>query len=331
MSQVLRRRFLVAAVALAAAGPLASFAQPQGKVWRVGFLAQRRVGPLDTDSFGGFPQRMRELGYVEGKNLMIEWRSAEGKLEPLPALAAELVRLGVDAIVVAGGPAASAAQKATATIPIVIGSASDPVATGLVRSLARPGGNITGLSNMAADLSPKHLDPLLATVPKLSRVALLANPEIPPHALALKTTQTAAQTVNVTVVAMEARTAEGIENAFSRMAREQVGAAIVVSYPLFTQHRREIAELALKYRIPLMCPFQEYVEAGNLMSYGYNPADLYRHAAIYVDKIFKGAKPADLPIEQPTKFELAVNLKTAKALGIKFPQSILVRADRVIE
>ena len=327
-----RRDAIVSLVVVGtAAWSLASFAQTRGKVWRVGFLAQRRVGPLDFDAFGGFPQRMRELGYVEGKNLVIEWRSADGKAEPLPALAADLVRLNVDAIVVAGGPAASAAQKATSTIPIVLGSVNDPVGSGFAQSLARPGGNITGLSNFSSDLTPKHLDLLLETVPKLSRVALLVNFESQAHALVLKAAQDVAQKIQVTVVAMEVRTAEGIEEALARMIREKVGAVIVASYPLFTQHRREIAQLALKYRMPFMCPFREYVEDGNLMSYGYSPADLYRHAAIYVDKIFKGAKPADLPIEQPIKFELALNLKTAKALGLKFPQSVLIRADRVIE
>jgi putative ABC transport system substrate-binding protein len=324
-----RRGFVIAAGGML--GSLFSRAQAQDKVWRVGFLAQRQISSLDTDAFGGFPQRMRELGYAEGKNLVIEWRSAEGRAEPLPALAAELVRLGVDAIVVAGGPAASAAQKATSTIPIVLGSVNDPVGSGLAQSLARPGGNITGLSNFSSDLTPKHLDLLLDTVPKLSRVAMLVNFESQAHLLTLKAAQVAAQKVQVTVVGIEARTAQGIEDAFGKMSLEKIGAVIVSSYPLFTQHRREIAQLALKYRIPLMCPFREYVEDGNLMSYGYSPADLYRHAAIYVDKIFKGAKPADLPIEQPTKFELTVNLKTAKALGIRFPQSVLIRADRVIE
>jgi putative ABC transport system substrate-binding protein len=324
-----------AVLALLAAGAACatrySFAQAQGRIWRVGFLAQRRIASLDVDAFGGFPQRMRELGYVEGRNLVIEWRSAEGKAEPLPALAAELVRAGVDAMVVAGGPAASAAQKATSTIPIVLGSVNDPVGSGLAQSLARPGGNITGLSNFSSDLTPKHLDLLLETVPKLSRVAMMVNFESQAHVLTLKAARAAAQKVQVTVVAMEVRTAQGIEEALAKATREKVGAVIVSSYPLFTQHRREIAQLALKYRMPFMCPFREYVEDGNLMSYGYNPADLYRHAADYVDRIFKGAKPGDLPIEQPIKFDLAVNLKTAKALGIRFPQSVLLRADRVIE
>ena len=208
---------------------------------------------------------------------------------------------------------------------------SDPVAAKLVESLARPGGNITGLSNQSVDLGPKHLDLLLGTVPKLSRVALLVNPGNAAHSIILKSIQTAAQNTSVTVLAVEARNFQGIENAFATMAREKAGAAIIASDPLFTQHRREIAELALKNRLPFMCPFREYAEAGNLMSYGYDPADLYRHAAVYVDKIFKGAKPGDLPIEQPTRFEFVVNLKTAKALGLTIPQSVLLRADRVIE
>ena len=327
-----RRDAITALLALGTpCAPLISLAQATAKVWRVGFLAQRRVGPLDTDPFGGFPQRMRELGYVEGRNLVIEWRSADGKTESLPGLAAELVRLDVDAIVVAGGPAAQTAQKATRTIPIVLGSVNDPVGSGFAQSLARPGGNITGLSNFSSDLTQKHLDLLLETVPKLSRVALLVNFESQAHALVVKSAQSVAQAARVTVVAIEARTAQGIEDALAAMAREKIGAVIVASYPLFTQNRREIAQWALKYRIPVMCPFREYVEDGNLMSYGYSPKDLYRHAAVYVDKILKGAKPAELPIEQPTKFELAVNLKTAKALGLKIPPSILLRADRVIE
>jgi putative ABC transport system substrate-binding protein len=329
----MKRRDAIAALFVlgAAVRSSAAIAQAQGKLWRVGFLAQRRIGPLDTDAFGGFSQRMRELGYAEGRNLVIEWRSADGKAEPLPALAVELVRLGVDAIVVAGGPAASAAQKATGTIPIVLGSVNDPVGSGLAQSLARPGGNITGLSNFSSDLAPKQLDLLRETVPKLSQVALLVNFESQAHALVVKSMQAAAQAARVNVVAVEARSLQAIEDALAAMAREKVEAVIVASYPLFTQHRRAIAQLALRHRIPVMCPFREYVEDGNLMSYGYNPAGLYRHAAIYVDKIFKGAKPADLPIEQPTTFEMAVNLKTAKALGIKFPQSVLLRADRVIE
>ena len=326
------RRDLLVVIGLSlATAPHLSLARQPGKVWRVGFLAQRRVAALDSDPFGGFPRGMRELGYVEGRNLAIEWRSAEGKVERLPALAAELVKLNVDAIVVAGSPAASAAQKATATIPIVIGSIADPVAGGFVRSLARPGGNITGLSNISADLSPKHLEMLLGMVPKLSRVALLVNPENPAHPMNMKNLQAAAQKTGVTILSAEARTPQGVEGAFSTMIREKAGAFIVASDPLFTQQRREIAQLAVKNRLPSVGAFREYVEAGSLMSYGYNPTEFYRRAATYVDKIFKGAKPGELPVEQPTKFEMVINRRTAKALGLAIPQSLLISADEVIE
>jgi putative ABC transport system substrate-binding protein len=326
-----RRKLLLALGAGALASPLAPYAQPKAKVWRVGFLAQRRVDTLDSDPFGGFPRGMRDLGYVEGKNLVIEWRSAEGKVERLPELAAELVKLNVDAIVVAGAPATSAVQKATATIPIIMGSVGDPVGSGFVKSLARPGGNITGLANMSTDLSPKHLEMLLGMAPKLSRAALLLNPENPSGAINLKNLQAVAQKTGVTIFAVEARTLQEIGNAFSTMMREKIGAFIVASDPLFTQHRREIAELAVKNRLPSVGAFREYVEAGSLMSYGYNPSELYRQAATYADKIFKGAKPADLPVEQLMKFELFINGKTAKALGLTIPQSLLIMADKVIE
>lgn len=326
-----RRKLLVVFGAGVLAVPLVSIAQQQGRIWRVGFLVQRRVDSLDSDFVGGFPRGMRELGYVEGRNLVIDWRSAEGKVERLPALAAELVRLNVDAIVTAGAPATSAAQKATATIPIVIGSAGDPVSSGFVKSLARPGGNITGLSNMISDLSPKHLEMLLGVVPKLSRAALLANSENPAHIANLKNLREAGQRTGVTILLVEASTLQGIRNAFVSMTREKAGAFIVASDPLFTQHRRDIAELALKSRLPFIAPFSEYVAAGGLMSYGYNPADLYRRAAIYVDKIFRGAKPGELPVEQPMKFELLINGKTARALGLAIPNELLLLADRVIE
>lgn len=326
------RRSLLAALGLAPLlGALPALAQQPAKVWRVGFLAQRRVGSLDYDPFGRFPQGMRELGYVEGKNLEIVWRSAENKVEQLPGLATELVRLNVDAIVVAGSPAASAAQKATSTIPVVMGSVADPVASGFVRSLARPGGNITGLSNMQVDLSPKLLEVLLGMVPGLARVSLLVNPDNPVHRVIVNDVQAAARKAGVTILPVEARNAQGIEGAFSTMIREKAGAFIVASAPLFTQQRHEIARLAAKHRLPSMTPFREYVEAGSLLSYGYNPGELYRRAATFVDKILKGAKPADLPVEQLTKFELVINRRTARALGLTIPKELLVLADEVIE
>jgi putative ABC transport system substrate-binding protein len=274
---------------------------------------------------------MRELGYVEGENLAIEWRSADGMLERLPALAAEMARLKVDVIVVAGTLATSAAQKATATIPIVFGAVSDPVASGFVNSLARPGGNITGLSNILSDISPKHFELLLEISPGLSRVAVLANPANASHAAIQKSVQAAAQSAKVKALFVEARTAQEIESAFVTIARESAGAVIVVLDPFFNQQRRQIAELAAKNRLASINAYQDFAQAGGLMSYGENLAESFRRAAAYVDRILKGAKPGDLPVEQPMKLELVINGKTAKALGITIPQSVLLRADRVID
>ena len=313
------------------AWPLASLAQQKEKVWHVGFLATRHVGPLDSDYYGGFPRGMRELGYVEGKNLVIEWRSAEGSNERLSALAADLVRLHVDIIVTAGTPATSAAQETTTTIPIVIGSAGDPVGSGFVKSLAHPGGNITGLSELAVDVSPKLLEMLLSMVPELSRVAVLINPNNSSHFTILKNVQAAAQRIGVKVLPLKARSAKEIENVFALIAQKKAGAVIVAVDALFTQQARQIAELAAKNRLPAISGFREYAEAGFLMSYGSSFTDNFRRAATYVDRIFKGAKPGDLPVEQPTNIELIVNGKTAKALGLTIPQSLLIIADKVIE
>jgi len=326
-----RRKLLIAFGASALAAPLASFAQ-QGKIWRVGFLALRHVDFVDTDYYyGPFRQGMRELGYIEGRNLAIEWRSAEGKAERLPALAAQLVQGKVDVIVTAGTQAVRAAQNATATIPIVIAAAIDPVGSGFVKSLSHPGANITGLSGLAVDISPKNLEIMLSLVPKLSRVAVLVNPANSAHAAILKSTQASAQKLNIKVMPAEAQTPQEIERAFSVMAREHAGAVIIVIDSFFVQQGRQIADLAAKHRLPSMSGSREYVEAGGLVSYGQNLADNSRRAATYVDKILRGAKPGDLPVEQPTTFELAISRKAAKALGIAIPQSILVRADKVIE
>jgi putative ABC transport system substrate-binding protein len=327
-----RRNLLIALSASALTAPLACFAQQQGKVWRVGFLAaRRRPVSLDTDFYGAFPRGMRELGYVEGKNLVIEWRFADGKFEHLPGLAAELVRLKVDVIVAAGPTVIIAAQKATTTIPIVIVTSIDPVDAGFVKSLAHPGGNITGISNLSGEVSPKHLEMLLTMVPKLSRVAVLVNPANSAHATMLKNVQASAQKINVKILPLEARTVQDIETAFSVMTKENAGAMIVGLDPLFTQQRRQIAELVAKNRLPSIATFREYVEDGGLMSYGDNLADQFRYAAVFVDKILKGAKPGDLPVEQSTKFDMVINRKTAKALGIKIPNEFLLRADKVIE
>jgi len=327
-----RRRLLLVAGASALAAPFGAFAQPQGKIPRVGYLSTRsRPVSLDSGNSGAFLQGMRELGYFEDRNLTIEWRFTEGRPELLPVLAADLARLKVDVIVTSPTPTTQAAQKATTTIPIVMVSVADPVDSGLVKSLAHPGGNITGVSNISTEVIPKQLEMLLGMVPKLSRVAVLLNPTNSVSASALKILRSAAQKVKVTVVPVEARTTAEIEQALSAMAREKTRAVIIVVEPFFNQQARQIAELAAKNRLATIATFREYAEAGVLMSYGPNNPELFRRAATYVDKILKGAKPGDLPIEQPTKFELFINGKTAKALGLKIPQSLLTSADKVIE
>ena len=326
----IRRKFLVAlgAGALAFAAPPGSFGQQQVKVRRVGFLSLSAAS-LNSPYANAFLKGMRELGYVEAKNLVVEWRFADGKLERLPGLAAELVQLNVDVIVAGGSPAISAAQKATSTIPIVMASAGDPVGSGFVKSLARPGGNITGLSVMSGDTGAKLLELLRSVVPKLSRVAMLT-PSTTYGAIS-KGVQAAAQKAGVKTLVAEASTAQEIENAFSMMVREKADAVIVGSPTTFAQERRQIAELALKYQMPSMFQDRVYVEVGGLISYGQKFTDSYERSATYVDKILKGVKSGDLPVEQPVSFELVVNLKTAKALGVTIPQTILLRADEVIQ
>jgi putative ABC transport system substrate-binding protein len=274
---------------------------------------------------------MRDLGYVEGKNLAIEWRFGEGRPELYAALSAELVRLNVDVIVSAGTTTTHAAQNATATIPIVMAIAPDPVGSGFVKSLAHPGGNITGLTTISSELGPKQLEMLSKMLPGLSRVAVLMNPTNPTSATGLKYVQAAAQGARVKVLPVGARNLQELEAAFSTMIKEKVGAVILIQDGLFTQNHRRVAELALKSRLPSISGFREFSESGALMSYGANQNDLCRRAAIYVDKILRGAKPADLPVEQPTKFDLIINIKTAKALGLKVPQSLLISATEFIE
>jgi putative ABC transport system substrate-binding protein len=323
-----RRTFIGSVASGALAMPLGAHAQQQGKVWHVGILSPTSAS-LSSSNTSAFLKGMRELGYIEGKNLVIERRFADGRLERFPGLAAELVQLKVDVIVVQSSPAISATQKATTTIPIVMTSAGDPVGSGFVKSLARPGGNITGLSNMAGDIAAKFIDLLRSVVPKLSRVAMLT-PSTTYGELS-KSVQAAAQKAGVKTLVAEASTSQEIENAFSMMVREKADAVIVGSPTTFAQQHRQIAELALKYRLPSMFQDRVYVEAGGLMSYGTKFTDLYLRSAAYVDKILKGAKPGDLPVEQPVSFELVVNLKTANALGLTIPQSLLLRADEVIQ
>jgi putative tryptophan/tyrosine transport system substrate-binding protein len=322
------------AVVLTLSLALALFAaeaqQPGKRVPRIGFLASFSAEFI-KGRVAAFQQVLRELGYVDGESIIIEYRYAEGKFERLPDLAAELVRLRVDLLVVAGAPAAHAAKNATSVIPIVIANAADPVGTGLVASLARPGGNITGLSDFNTGVVTKRLELLKQVVPTASRVAVLLNPANPTNPPQLKEIQAAAPALGVTLLALEAKGPDDIDRAFAVMRTERPGALIVLGDPGFVTHQRRIAELAVKSRLPAIWAVRENVNAGGLMSYGTDFDGLYRRAATYVDRILKGTKPADLPVEQPTKFELVINLKTAKALGLTIPQSILLRADEVIQ
>jgi len=309
--------------------PLAADAQQAGKVYRIGFLgSSASAGAHLVDALR---QGLRERGWVEGQNLVIESRSAEGKLERWPDLAADLIRLKVDVIVSSLSPAIRAAKQQTSTIPIVMAGVNDPVGAGFVASLARPGGNVTGLSMLVTELSGKRLELLKETLPNLSRVAFLWNSTQPGQALALKETQEAARALGVTLISMEVRTREDFESVFGAMAKERAGALIVMTDPVTFTHRGQLMALAAKHRLPAMYAIREFVDAGGLMAYGPSFRDSYRRAATYVDKILKGAKPADLPVEQPTQFELVINIKTAKALGLTIPQSMFIRADHVIE
>ena len=268
---------------------------------------------------------------MEGKNIVIEWRSAEGKLDRVPALAAELVRLKVDVIVTAGPQSTRAAKEATTTIPIVMALDNDPVGNGFVASLARPGGNITGLSTLSPEISGKQLELLKEIVPRLSRVAVLGNSTHPGNAQALKETELAAGALAVQLQYLDVRDPKDIETAFRAASKGRADAVLVLENAVLTSHRKQLVDLAVKSRLPAIYPQTEYMEAGGLMYYGANTPDLFRRAATYVDKILKGAKPADLPVEQPRKFEFVINLKAAKQIGLTIPPNVLARADRVIK
>ncbi len=309
-------------------GPLAADAQPAGKVWRIGILGNT---PAST-AWEAFRQSLRQHGYVEGQNIVVEARWSEGRIERFPGLAAELVRLKVDVIVAASTPGVQAAKQATSTIPIVIAAAADPVGMGLVASLARPGGNVTGLSFLSTlDTRGKWLEILKEAVPKVSRVAFLWNSTSPIEARSLDAMQTPARALGLALRPVEARGPNEFEGAFAVMTRDHADALIAMDSHLNVTYRTPIVALAAKHQLPAMYGFREFVEAGGLMSYGPDLSENFRRAAVYVDKILKGAKPGDLPVEQPTKFELVINLKTAKALGLTIPQSILIRADEVIQ
>ena len=327
-----RRKLLVALGLGALSATIPALAQQPPKVWRVGFLSgNSHPALLDSGYLGVFLQEMRELGYVEGQNLIVESRFADGKFERFPDLMAELVRYKVDVIVIASTPAALAAKKATTTIPIVMASVTDPVGSGLVASLAYPEGNLTGLSLVGTDIIAKQLEMMVAAVPKLSRVALFLNPANPVNIPVLKNVQAAARSLGAIVLPIPAHTPEEIEQGFATMKRKHAGAVMIAPDALFGNQRLQIAELASRYRLPSIGLYRQYAEAGVLMSYGQEIADSYRRAATYVDKILKGAKPSELPIEQPTRFYLVINRKTANSLGLIIPQELLLRADEVIE
>jgi putative ABC transport system substrate-binding protein len=326
-----RRTFLAMLTGGIVAAPLAAEAQQAAKVARIGFLTLNLgANPHLPEAFR---QGLRDLGYLEGRNVVIEFRDAEGKLERLPALAAELVAFKVDVIVAGPTLAALTAKQATRTIPIVF-VAADPVGRGLVTSLARPGGNVTGLSILVAELVGKCLEQLTQAVPGINRVAVLWQPGAAGERTEkdlLKGAEVAARALGVRPHFVEARGPEDFDRAFSDMTRARAGALTVLPSVMFFSERRRLVDLAAKNRLPAVYPWREFVDAGGLMAYGANIADNYRRAATYVDKILKGAKPGDLPVEQPTKFELVINLKTAKALGLTIPPSLLARADEVIQ
>ena len=309
----------------------ASFAEAQqaAKIFRIGILIASSASSVST-RVETFRQRLRELGYVEGKNIVIEYRYAEGNVERLADLAAELIQLKVDVIVTAG-PATLAAKKATATIPIVFTAANDPLGTGVVSSLARPGGNITGLSVMAPDLDGKRLELLKEAFPKVARVAFLWQSMGSRGKLALTEMEAAAKALGLKLQSLEVRGLDDFESVFARAKKDGAQALITTPNPLIRAQQRRVLEFAAKNRLPAIYPASEFVEAGGLMSYAANYADLYRRAADFVDKILKGIKPTDLPVEQPTKFEFLVNLKAAKQIGVTIPPNVLVRADKVIK
>ena len=306
-------------------------AQQGKKIWRIGFLSSVSPGP-SAHLWAAFLQGLRDAGYVEGQNVRVEPRWAGGKAERLPELAAELVRLEVDVIVSTGGTVtAFAAKNATTSIPIVFTVGGDLVKLGLIAGLARPGGNLTGLSLLTSELNSKRLELLKETIPALRRAGVIGNPSNPNYAIHLNETQAAAKQFGLQLYVQEARSRSDISTVFSTLADKKVGALLVLSDPMLNADRQRIADLAIETRLPAIYEFKEFVEAGGLMSYGTDIVAVYRRLGIYIDKIFKGTKPSELPVEQPTKFDLVVNLKTAKQIGLTMPPNVLARADRVIK
>ena len=322
-------RIVILAIAFALCGVVAQAQQP-GRIFRIGFL-DASTASGSAVLVDAFRQELRKLGWIEGQNITIEYRFAEQKSERVPELATDLVRLKADLIVVSGTPVALAAKRATTTLPIVMASAGDPVAAGLVASLARPGGNVTGLSGLGTELTTKRVEVLKDVIPKLARVGLLRLPE-QSISLQVKDLRPAAVALKLKLEEIETQPEpKELESAFQTAKQKQVNAIMTLSNPRFFAERKRIVELAVKYRLPAIYPQEEYVEAGGLMSYGADYPDLYRRAAVYVDKILKGAKPADLPVQQATKFEFVINLKAAKQIGLTIPGRVLERANKVIK
>jgi putative ABC transport system substrate-binding protein len=320
------RRHLITLLGGAAACPLAARAQQSVRVWRVGYLTPGRAEPDPPGGFQMFKLRLRDLGYVEGQNLLLDVRGADGDFSRLPTLAAELVKMQPDVIVAIASPAVLAAKGATSTIPIVMGPTADPIGSGIIQSLAKPGGNVTGVSLMSPDLTTKTVELLNTLVPSARRIAVLMSTN-PMHALQIKQAHTAARVLGLTVVPITAALPSDLDGAFRTMQAQNCDGLVVLADPIV----RDIPDLAAKARLPTVYQLDRFVRLGGLMSYGPNSLDLFRRIAVYVDKILKGASPADLPVEQPTKFELLINLKTAKALGLEVPPMLLARADEVIE
>jgi putative ABC transport system substrate-binding protein len=315
-------------IALTACGAMVEAQQP-GKLYRIGYLTGNPRG-ANSERIDAFRQGLRELGYFEGKNIVIHWRSADGKLERLPGLASELVRLNVDVLVTGGPSATRPAKEVTSTVPIVMTQDSDPVGNGFITSLARPGGNITGLSTVASEMSGKQVELLKEIVPKLSRVVVLGTSTNPGNAQALRDAELGAGAFGVKFQYLDVRATGDIEPMFQEASKLRADGILVVNSIVFNSQRKQVAHLAVKSRLPTLYSRREFVDTGGLISYGVSISDLDRRAAIYVDKILKGAKPGDLPVEQPTKFELMINLKAAKQIGLTIPPNVLARADRVI-
>ena len=329
----IRRNFLTALGAGTLVAPLRAISQSQGRVHRIGFLAARsRSTTSNPDVFyDAFVKGMRDLGYIDGKNLVIEWRYADGNPERLPELAAELVRMNPAVIVTHGTEPGLAMQKATRTIPVVLTTSSDPVGSRLIASLGRPSGNITGISDMSGDLGPKRLELLKAMVPATTRVAVVTNPANDSHQLYFRNIQAAGQKLGVTAINVGARSAQDFERGFEMMTKDRTDGVLVPNDSFFIGQRKLLASLALKHRLPSVFGVREHVASGGLISYGARLTDSYRRAATYVDKILKGAKPQDLPVEQPTTFELVINRNTASALGLTISREMQFRADEIIE